>query len=473
VVRILVSEWLPTSNSQEVKMKTGFHWFVALAMALVATIASAEYHTYVIEQLFSNASGTVQFIVMHESQGMSIEYFWAGNPLILSHLGQSQRFTFPNNLPIGMACDPYYGCGMAAPISTANTRVLIATQGFADLHIVTPDYVIPNGFIDTTGGTLNYAGVDFYTYASLPTDGTTAINRSGARIPNVATNFSGASASVAAAATVINYQGLWYKAPAESESGWGINFAHQGDIIFATWFTYDVNGKAWWLTMQANKTAEGVYSGQLKRTNGAPFSAFVPPATGTTVGTGTLTFTGATTGTFSYTVNDGANVATQTKAIVLQAFGPVPTCVFGAQPDLTKATNYQDLWYAAPAESEAGWGVNLTQQGTIIFATWFTYDANHNPLWLYAIAPQTGPNTFAGALTLTVGPAFNAVPFDPAKVTRIPVGTATFTFTNGNAGTFSYNVDLGDGVNKATQTKAITRQVFSAPGTVCFAAIPG
>ena len=43
----------------------------------------------------------------------------------------------------------------------------------------------------------------------------------------------------AATQTGTNYGGLWYNAPAESEAGWGINFAHQGDVIFATWFTYD------------------------------------------------------------------------------------------------------------------------------------------------------------------------------------------------------------------------------------------
>ena len=218
--------------------------------------------------------------------------------------------------------------------------------------------------------------------------------------------------------------------------------------------------------MTANKTAADVYSGQLVRTNGARFSAYVPPATATVVGTGTLTFSSATTGTFAYTVNDGANVATQTKMIVLQTFGPVPTCVWGAQTDLTTATNYQDLWWASGG-SEPGWGVNLTQQGTTIFATWFTYDANSNPLWLSVTAPQTAPRKFSGTLYLTGGPAFNAVPFNPANVTRTPVGIATFTFTDGNTGTFNYNVDLGDGVNKATQSKAITRQVFRAPGTVC------
>ena len=439
---------------------------LALATASIASVASAEFHTYVIEQLFSDSTGNVQFIVMHENQGMSAEFFWQGHQLTSTHAGQTKVFMFPSNLPMGMSCNPYYGCAAAPPSSTANTRVLIATQGFVDLHLITPDYVIPNGFLATDGGTINYAGVDQVTYGALPTDGTTAINRNGAMIPNMATNFSGATASVVGTtATVPNYQGLWWAAGG-AESGWGINFAHQGDAIFATWFTYDATGKAWWLTMTANLTAPGVYSGQLIRTNGAPFSAFVPPATATVVGTGTLTFTSATTGTFNYTVNDGANVATQTKSIVLQTFGPVPTCVWGAQPNLALATNYQDLWWAAGG-AESGWGVNLTHQGTTIFATWFTYDANHNPLWLSGTLAQTGPKTYSGALLLTGGQAFSAVPFDPNKITRTQVGTGTFVFTDGNTGTFTYNVDLGDGVNKATQSKAITRQVFRAPGTVC------
>ncbi len=67
--------------------------------------------------------------------------------------------------------------------------------------------------------------------------------------------------------------------------------------------------------------------------------------------------------------------------------------------------------------AESGWGINLTQQGDVIFATWFTYDANRNPLWLSATLLNTGANTFSGQLNLTGGPAFNAVPFDPAKVT--------------------------------------------------------
>jgi hypothetical protein len=216
--------------------------------------------------------------------------------------------------------------------------------------------------------------------------------------------------------------------------------------------------------MTANKVAEGIYSGTFFQTHGPPFSA-VPfnPAqvTSVAVGTGTLAFASASSGTFSYTVNG----VTQTKSIVPQVFGPLPTCVWGAQPNLSLATNYQDLWWAAPAGVESGWGVNLTQPGSTIFATWFTYDVNGNALWYSATLPNVATRTFSGVLYRNTGPAFNAVPFSPALVHGTPVGTATVSFTDGNAGTFSYQVN--DGANVALQSKPITRQVFRSPGTVC------
>jgi hypothetical protein len=189
--------------------------------------------------------------------------------------------------------------------------------------------------------------------------------------------------------------------------------------------------------------------------NSVPFSPAL--VTNTVAGRGTLSFTDLNNGTFAYTVNG----ITQTKNITREVFGQLPTCTFGIQADLTLAYNYQDLWWAAPAGFESGWGVNLTQQGQTIFATWFTYDLDRTPLWLSATAPQTGPGTYSGTMYRTTGPAFSSVPFLPANVTATAVGTATFTFTDGNTGTFSYTV------NGVSQTKAITREVFASPGTVC------
>jgi hypothetical protein len=257
-----------------------------------------------------------------------------------------------------------------------------------------------------------------------------------------------------------NYEGLWWNAPAGSESGWGINFAHQGDTIFATWFTYDLTGKGLWMVMAASLTGTGVYTGTLLQTTGPPFNSvpFNPSlVVGTVVGTGTLSFTGLNTGTFAYTVNG----VTQTKLITRQIFDQPPTCTFGILSDLTLAYNYQDLWWAAPAGSEMGWGVNLTHQGNTIFATWFTYDLDRTPLWLVVTALKTAQGVYSGTLYRTNGPPFNSVPFDPTKVSATAVGTATFTFTDGNTGAFNY------AVNGVAQTKAITREIFVAPGTVC------
>ncbi len=295
----------------------------------------------------------------------------------------------------------------------------------------------------------------------FPTGSTCTTAICGAGIVNALGAVRVAQANIGTGA--VNYQGLWW-ATGGVESGWGINFAHQGDVIFATWFTYDAAGNAWWLSMTANKVAEGIYTGTLFQTHGPPFNA-VPfdPAlvTHVPVGAASLAFTSASTATFTYTVNG----VTQTKAIVPQVFGPVPTCVWGAQSNLSAATNYQDLWWATPAGVESGWGVNLTQQGSTIFATWFTYDVNGNPLWYSATLPTVASKTFSGLLYRNTGPAFSAVPFSPAAVHGTPVGTATVSFNDGNAGTFSYQVN--DGANVASQSKPITRQVFRPPGTVC------
>ena len=263
-----------------------------------------------------------------------------------------------------------------------------------------------------------------------------------------------------------NYQGLWFN---PSESGWGINFAHQGDTIFASWFTFDSTGKARWLVMTANMIAPNSYGGTLFTGNGPPFDAVpFPPlgspggAVGAAVGPGAITFNDLNNATLTYTING----ITQSKAITRQLFGPQPLCTYGGQANLALATNFTDLWWAAPGGAEAGWGINLTHQGDIIFATWFTFDHDGTAMWLVVQATKTAPGVYSGSqIYKLIGPPFSTVPFPPIGAPGGPTGTvvgaATFHFTNGNAATFTYTVD---GV---TQSKGITREVFAAPGTTC------
>jgi hypothetical protein len=255
-----------------------------------------------------------------------------------------------------------------------------------------------------------------------------------------------------------NYTDLWWASPAGSESGWGINLNHQGNVIFATLFDYDVDGSPMWLVMSdGERQSDGSYVGVLYRTTGPAFNAspFNPGQVALTpVGSMKLAFSGPSAGTLTYSYN-----ATQvTKSITRQQFSTAPTCGWSAF-DRSYATNFQDLWWN-PAES--GWGANITHQGDILFATLFTYDASGKGMWLVmSDGVKTGDASYSGKLYVTHGPPFSSVPFNPAAVGLTEVGTMTFTFSDGNTGTMAYTV------NGASVTKQIQRQVFRDIRTEC------
>ena len=438
-------------------MKSHRRFVMALALATAAASARATYHTYQIEELYSNADGTVQYVVLHETLGMNGQNLLGGHTLTATHGAATKTYTFSMNLP-GGACD-YYSCMSGI---TAGTRVLIATDGFAALGLVVPDYVVPNGFLPVDGGTVNYAGVDQWTYAALPVDGGSALWRDGSTKQNVARNFAGDFANVALAAP--NYQGLWW-ATGGGETGWGINFAHQGDRLFATWYTYDTSGKAWWLSMLATKSGANAFSGPIYVDSGPSFSAYVGSATPTQVGNGTLAFSDADNATFSYTVNGAAEMKTIARYDL--GTGAQPTCTYSAAsaPDYASATNYQDLWWAANG-TESGWGINFAHQGDSLFATWYTYDVDGTPLWLSALLGRTAGATYTGSLLRTEGPRFDAYKASDLKPAQ-NVGTATVTFASGASDTFSYTVN-GIAAGSVAQAKTIARFAFAAnSGTVC------
>jgi hypothetical protein len=291
-------------------------------------------------------------------------------------------------------------------------------------------------------------------------DGSCATTLAPGLAPIATINVSLATSTVVSVVPYPNYQGLWWNSPPGSEAGWGINFAHQGDTIFATWFTFGLDGKPLWLVVSANRIAANVYSGKLFTGTGPAFDAmrFDPgEVVPTEVGTATFSFADSNNATFTYAVNG----VTQAKQITRQHFdSPVPSCTWGVQPNLAVAANYQDIWWAAPAGIESGWGINFTHEGDTIFATWFTFGLDGKPLWLAVGAPRTGANSYSGVLYRVSGPPFSA-PFDPGQVVATPVGNATFTFTDGSNATFAYAVD---GIS---QSKKITREVFAAPGTLC------
>jgi hypothetical protein len=162
--------------------------FLALATTLVAAFtlapsAHAAHHLWNFSEIFSNASGSVQYVELFctdaNEQGVG--------PFTIT--SNAHTFNFVTNLP---------------NTATANTYILVATSGFGSLAGgVTPDYIIPSNFFATGGGTLNYAsGVQVWSYGAVPTDGTHSLLRNGSTAINSPTNYAGQGGSVNLATAV-------------------------------------------------------------------------------------------------------------------------------------------------------------------------------------------------------------------------------------------------------------------------------
>ena len=280
------------------------------------------------------------------------------------------------------------------------------------------------------------------------------------------------------AATTPSYEGLWWNEPANSQSGWGINISHQGNTLFATWFTYDEDGQPLWMVMpnlqQTPVTQnidygsypynmfgggippDAIFTGPIYRTNGPYFAStpFDPTRVGTiSVGTATFSFYGTSNASFAVLLT---NLTTLSFSLTKEIFGTLPDCEVGATPGATP--NFTDLWWRS---TESGWGVNISQQGNVLFATWFTYDATGRDVWFVMPgSTQTGAMSWSGTLYRTTGTPFDAE-WNPSKLTVTNVGSASFNFTDANNGTFNATV------NGVSTSKPIGRETFGFPQTVC------
>jgi hypothetical protein len=174
-------------------MRARFVFLAAVAALVVASPspAHATHHLWKITQLFSNASGSIQFIQLG---GVAEDN---ENNLSAATLTSGTTFNFVTNLP--------------TPATTGKS-VLLATLNFGALPgAVAPDYIIPANFIATGGGTLNYSGFDSWSYGAVPTDGVNALHKSGTTIttsPNMLVNFSGQTGAINLATAVPALPGI-------------------------------------------------------------------------------------------------------------------------------------------------------------------------------------------------------------------------------------------------------------------------
>jgi len=147
-----------------------------------STPAAVGSHSWRVNEVFSNANGTIQFIELAECCGMANETGVAGKALTST----ANAFPLPTNLPAG---------------STANAHILFGTAAFAALPgAPAPDHIIPDGFFDINTDTLQW---HIYTLSvlniasgQLPLDGFNSLSQSGVPGPNTPTNFAGQSGQI-------------------------------------------------------------------------------------------------------------------------------------------------------------------------------------------------------------------------------------------------------------------------------------
>ena len=133
----------------------------------------------------------------------------------------------------------------------------------------------------------------------------------------------------------------------------------------------------------------------------------------------------------------------------------------GSVPGTTATVNYNDLWWDP---SESGWGVNIAQQGSTLFLTFFIYGADSKPTWVTGQLSKTGESIlgqpiFTGDIVVTTGPYYGG-PFNESSVTRRRAGTASFSPADAVSGTLTYTID-GVSVSKAVVRQTLVNDDLS------------
>jgi len=146
-------------------------WQVATTAILGVVLHGVAYsqsRTWEIVQAYSTDSGAVQFIELYFAGdcGAALPALpvLADQTLIASDGNAAHRFTFASN---ANNYSDGWDVSIGGPFCGRLSTVLIATQGFADLNIVKPDFVVPNGFLFLPSGLVRL-GVSEFRYDQVP-----------------------------------------------------------------------------------------------------------------------------------------------------------------------------------------------------------------------------------------------------------------------------------------------------------------
>ena len=357
---------------------------VVVGSLAIAPTARAAFHLWNVQELYTNSSGTLQFIEF--STTFSGQNFVGGQTISITSAGVTHSFTMPSNL--------------STSIDTTNKDFIIGTAGVQAAGGPAPDFIIPSGFLFSAASSISFFGANSGPYTALPIDGTMArVFTTGATVVNNPENFSGQTGEVVplngwtgASSTSWAATGNWSGAVPGATTGttntntamFNQNAANSPTVIDAgrnleniTFDTASVNsltigstsGQS--LLMTAAGTIQATSTVVNTETVNAPLvlEGGYTFTSGATSATATLTFGGGitpgpTTGTTTLTLN-GGNTGTNkiTGALTDHSTGHLAISKSGA-----------GLWVLSGANNYSG-GTTVSA-GTLEFDTAPTIDNN-------------------------------------------------------------------------------------------------
>jgi serine protease len=169
-------------------------------------------------------------------------------------------------VPVGDAIAIYNGTSLSAPMVSGVVSLMLG--------------VAPNLTADQVRSILTSSAKPF------PPESTCSTSLCGAGIVNAQAAVQAAQATAGG----VNYTDLWWFG--EAFNGTGVSIIEHHDVLFATWYVYDANGKGSWFVMPGGgwDANHKIFSGAMYSTLGTPFNNYAPPATLLQAGTLSLQF---------------------------------------------------------------------------------------------------------------------------------------------------------------------------------------
>jgi len=169
--------------------KPGFCGKVSRSLlCLAATAASiphaqAAFHLWSIKEIYSDSSGHLQFIELTDSVGF--QNFVGSQQIQVMNIGASITHTFTLS-------------SATLPGNTLNHSLLFGTAGLQAAGGPTPDYIIPDNFLFSAGGSVSFFGANSGPYTALPTDGVNSRTWGDGNAANSPMNYGGQTGFVVA-----------------------------------------------------------------------------------------------------------------------------------------------------------------------------------------------------------------------------------------------------------------------------------